>query len=248
VSACFFSIDHIETSPQFKKNFTRERSGVGMTFSILALDRENKLMGGAAATGNLCVGGWVLRADARAGVTASQGIRPSTVLGVKALEDLARGEKGPDIVRKLSRLDSGRAGRQLSVLDQSGRVGLYSGRENLPYSGGQLHDGLVVSGNMLVGQAVIQAMVDTYRNSTLPLAEILLECLAAGAEAGGDFRGLQSAALIIVSHEQVPLDLRIDDHSDPIGALKNLYSKTRAPEYCRWIENLPTLARPEITR
>jgi uncharacterized Ntn-hydrolase superfamily protein len=62
-----------------------------MTFSILALDRENKLMGGAAATGNLCVGGWVLRADARAGVTASQGIRPSTVLGVKALEDLARG-------------------------------------------------------------------------------------------------------------------------------------------------------------
>lgn len=219
-----------------------------MTFSILALDRENNLMGGAAATGNLCVGGWVLRADARAGVTASQGIRPSTILGVKALEKLARGENGPDIVQQLSRSDTGRAGRQLSVLDRNGCVGLYSGQENLPYFGGQLHDGLVVSGNMLVGEAVILAMVDTYQNSAEPLAETLIDCIAAGAEAGGDFRGLQSAALLIVSHEEVPVDLRIDDHCDPIGALKNLYSKTRAPEYCQWIKSLPTLARPEITR
>lgn len=218
-----------------------------MTFSILALDKESKLMGGAAATGNLCVGGWVLRADARAGVAATQGVQPSTILGVMTIESLTRGEKAPDIVKKLSLADTGRAGRQLAVLDRYGGVGLFSGQDNLPYYGGKLHDGLVVSGNMLAGREVIQTMVDTYQQSTLPLAEALIQCLAAGAEAGGDYRGLQSAALIVVSHNEVPLDLRIDDHTDPIAALKDLYAKTQAPGYCQWTKSLPTLAHPEIT-
>ena len=216
-----------------------------MTFSMLVRDPDSGAFGGAAATGNLCVGAWVLRGDARAGMTASQGLYPSPIWGPEALKLMAAGRDAAEAVRQVVDTDSGRDVRQLAALDRNGGIGGHSGAGNLDYCGHVAGENLIAVGNMLDSPAVLEGMVEAFASATGPQPARLIAGLAAGAAAGGDFRGLLSAAILVVSPDAPPLDLRIDHAADPIGALRALYDRTCDPAYQDWLAGIPTLNDPE---
>ncbi len=216
-----------------------------MTYSILAQDPGTGAFGGAAATGALCVGGWVLRGDSRAGMSASQGAAPSTLWGEDALALMRAGTSAAQTVEHLTQADRGAHWRQLATLDRDGHTACHTGAQNTDWKGALIAPGLVVAGNMLAGPQVIEALRDTYLSATGPLAERLLAALAAADAAGGDVRGLQSAALLVVSDDAPPLSLRIDWAADPIGALEVLYARSQSGEYAAWLPTVPTRNDPE---
>lgn len=216
-----------------------------MTFSILAQDCSTGAFGGAAATGALCVGGWVLRGCARKGMSASQGAAPSTLWGEDVLERMQTGTSAAQAVAEITAADAGRAWRQLAALDPRGGVGCHTGAQNSPWHGSLLAPGLVVSGNLLAGPQVLGALRDGFVAATGPLALRLLAALTAAERAGGDIRGLQSAALLVVAEDAPPLTLRIDWAERPVAALHDLYRRSQQGAYAAWLPCVPTRADPE---
>lgn len=215
-----------------------------MTYSILARDAKTGILGGAAATGSLCVGGWVLRGLAGVGMSASQGTAPSTLWGDGVLALMRDGESAENAVAAMVSPDEGRDYRQLSALDASGGTGAFTGAASVPAAGARQGDGLVVAGNLLTGEAVLDAARDAYLSSALPFAERLLAALDAGAAAGSDSRGLQSAALLVLSPDAAPLTLRIDLSDAPLAALRALYERSQSQPYAGWCDVVPTLNAP----
>jgi len=215
-----------------------------MTFSLLARDPGTGAFAGAAATGNLCVGGWVLRGDSRWGMSASQGAAPSTLWGEDAIQRLGQGMPAEPTVAAITGADAGRAFRQLSVLDASGGTSAFTGTGNTEWRGAICEQDLVVAGNLLAGPEVLQALADGFRSAKGPLPERLIAALRACAAAGGDTRGLQSAALLVLSDDAPPLTLRIDFAENPIGALEDLLGKTREKSYSDWLPTVPTRTDP----
>lgn len=216
-----------------------------MTFSLLARDPETGALGSVSATGNLCVGAWVLRGDPRGGLTASQGRTPSTLWGEDALTLLCA---NVDPVRAVSEVidgDSGRETRQLAVLDLRGMAAAFDGAENHPFSGHRVGEGWVVSGNWLRSRAVIDEVARSYVEARGPFAERLLAAMAAGVAAGSDTRGTLSAALLVVAPDRPPLSLRVDWDERPVERLHTLYERTLEPGYSAWLDSLPTRKRPE---
>jgi uncharacterized Ntn-hydrolase superfamily protein len=216
-----------------------------MTFSILARDPHSNAIGGAAATGSLCVGGWVLRGDARIGVSASQGMSPSTLWGENVLTGMATGLSAEMAVQDVTQADKGRAYRQLTALGLTGNGAAFSGGQNLPEIADRVFPDGVVAGNMLTGEDVVDAMVQTYLKASGTFARRLLASLRAAQDVGGDTRGLSSAALLILSTDHAPLSLRIDYHEDPLTALDDLYIRATTGDYATWSQQVPTLSNPE---
>lgn len=211
-----------------------------MTFSILARDPDTGAFGGAAATGSLCVGGWVLRGDLRAGMSASQGAAPSTLWGEEVLQQMGAGLNAGEAVKQVTSRDNGREHRQLSALDLHGTTGAYTGTENQDTKGSLDFTNGIAAGNMLGGNEVLPAMVEAFSAADSGFAERLLASLTTARNAGGDYRGLLSAALLVLHPEQPPLTLRIDFHEeDPIGALCHLYQKATTGEYAQWVRQVP---------
>lgn len=215
-----------------------------MTFSLLARDPETGDLGGVAATGNLCVGGWVLRGDARGGLTASQGLSPSTLWGEDALAALVAGETASDAVSSVTSGDPGRDARQIAALSREGRTAGFDGAANKPFTGHLAGDGWIVSGNWLVSAEVIENAAETFAGTTGLLAERLLAAVAAGAASGSDRRGTLSAALLVVGADRPPLSLRVDHDPSPINRLRALYDLTCAEDYHAWLATLPTRSAP----
>lgn len=215
-----------------------------MTLSVLCRDAERGHMGGAAATGSLCVGGWVLRGDAASGLSASQGSLPSTIWGTDCLARMARGIPAPDAVAQVAQADPGRGQRQLAALDPSGRTGAFTGESSVPASGARQADALVVAGNMLASGDVLDAAAEGLRATRGVLARRLLAALRSAARAGGDRRGLASAALLVVGPDIPPLTLRIDRSGTPLDDLSSLLGAATSGDYARWVASLPTLADP----
>lgn len=219
--------------------------GETMTFSILALDRQRGVIGGAAATGNLAVGAWVLAIEARAGGVASQGLSVSPLWKDRAMAGLRRGDSADLLVRTIVETDQGRGSRQLAVLDRHGRTAAWTGDDNHDVKGHRSGEDYVIAGNWLGDDGVLTAMESAFlAGREQDFGERLLAVLDAGIRAGGDHRGMQSAALRIVSEREPPLDLRIDDDPDPLGRLASLYAKTRGPAYAAWLKTLPTVEDP----
>lgn len=216
-----------------------------MTFSILAQDLGTGALGGAAATGSLCVGGWVLRGDSRSGLSASQGAAPSTMWGEDVLAHMMSGASADEAVAAVTASDRGRDWRQLSALDRAGRAVCHTGMQNTDWKGALTAPGLVVSGNLLAGPQVLEALRDCYLGTSGTLAERLLAALKAAEAAGGDTRGLQSAALLVVSDEAPPLSLRIDWATDPVTALHDLHARSQSGAYAAWLPRVPTRNDPE---
>ena len=215
-----------------------------MTYSILARDPETGAFGGAAATGSLCVGGWVLRGRAGVGMSASQGASPSTLWGDEALVRLGAGDSAEATVAALTGADAGRAFRQLSVLG-TGDAAAFTGAENTPRTGDMIFDHGVAAGNLLSSDEVVPATVEAYLTGAGSFSERLLAALFAGRSAGSDKRGLLSAALLVVSPHHAPLTLRVDYHEDPVSALAALHDRATSGEYAFWARQVPTLADPE---
>lgn len=215
-----------------------------MTFSLLARDPESGAIGGAAATGNLCVGAWVLRGKAGVGMSASQGHFPSTLWGETVLDEMAKGATPTQAVHDVVTPDQGREARQLLALDQTGQAGVFSGKENVPTVSELVKPGIGAAGNMLSDASVIKALVSGYETQQGSFLRKLLAGLVAGAEAGGDARGLMSAAILILSENHPPIDLRVDLSDDPLGALSDLVRRVEGREYAQWMQALPTTSDP----
>lgn len=216
-----------------------------MTISILAIDEKTGRMGGAAATGSLCVGGWVLRGRADSGMSASQGTAPSTLWGEDVLLRMTGGMGAAEAVAAVTGADAGRAHRQLAALDTKGGTGAFTGAESVAHAGALEQPGVVVAGNMLAGPEVIEAALDGYRAAAaMPFPERLMGALGAAAAAGGDARGLLSAALLVVGRDMAPLTLRIDHSVNPLAALADLYLVSQSDPYHGWTRVVPVLDDP----
>lgn len=217
-----------------------------MTFSILARDPDTGAIGGAAATGSLCVGGWVLRGDLRAGMSASQGAAPSTFWGEDVLRHMRDGSDPDKAVNDVTSGDKGRAYRQLAAIGLAGDVASFTGDENQVVRGSLIFGGGIVSGNMLGSDTVLGAMADAFTASEQDFDRRLLVALKAARDAGGDFRGLLSAAMLVLHPDRPPLSLRIDYHpDDPIGSLDHLFRKATTGDYADWTRQVPVLSDRE---
>ena len=168
-----------------------------MTFSILARDEKTNEIGGAAATGSFCVGGWVLRGSLNAGLSASQGASASTLWGEQTLDFLESGLNARDAIYKVVNADEGKEHRQLSCMTLDGDTFSFTGNQNTNEYFHHAENNLVVAGNMLSSKNVISEMVSYFKDSSGNLATRLVDALKKGEEAGSDIRGLKSSSLLV---------------------------------------------------
>ncbi len=217
-----------------------------MTFSILARDPQTGAIGGAAATGSYCVGGWVLRGSLTAGISASQGASTSTLWGEDVLAAMQRGQCAAEAVASVTLSDSGRAFRQLAAVDLRGNTGVFTGDRNTPETGSRVFEGGVTAGNMLARADVVDTLAETFQSTHGAFSQRLLTALRAAQTRGGDRRGLFSAALLVLHPDHAPLTLRVDHHpTDPIGALTDLHRLATTGDYARWLGHVPVLSDKE---
>jgi uncharacterized Ntn-hydrolase superfamily protein len=215
-----------------------------MTWSIIARDAETRAFGVAVTTKFFAVGALCPHAGSGIGALATQALVNPT-FGPQGLRLLAEGKPAVAVVDTLIAGDPGREARQLHVMDAQGGIAAHTGAQCVPWCGHRIGDGFSVAGNMLVGAAVIDDTAAAYRaGARLAFAERLIGALEAGQRAGGDKRGKQSAALIIHSGEVYPyLDLRVDDHPEPLLELRRLYQEAQR-YYLPFLQFLPSRASP----
>jgi uncharacterized Ntn-hydrolase superfamily protein len=200
------------------------------TFSIVACDLEAGQWGVATQSKFLAVGSIVPWAVPGVGAVATQALA-NPRYGPDGLALLAEGLSAEEVVARLTEGDDGRAERQLGVVDARGGSATYTGGGCLDWAGGIAGPRFAAQGNILVGEETVAALATTFTATQgRPLAERLLECLAAAQTAGGDKRGQQSAALLVVEKDggyggltDTLVDLRTDDHEQPIVELARLY-------------------------
>lgn len=199
-----------------------------MTFSIVARDANTGELGIAVQSKFLAVGVVVPWAKAGVGAIATQSLA-NTSYGPRGLELLASGLSASQTLERLLADDEGRATRQVGIVDLRGEPATYTGEECFSWAGGKVGADYACQGNILVGEETVLAMARTFETGAGPLCERLLTALAAGQAAGGDSRGQQSAALLVVRHNagyggfnDRMIDLRVDDHLRPIEELGRL--------------------------
>jgi len=215
-----------------------------MTWSILARDAATGAFGVAVTTKFFAVGAGCPHAMSNAGALATQALINPT-LGPRGLRLLAERVPARAIIETLLASDQGRETRQLHVLDANGRAAAHTGRDCVAWCGHLIRTGFSVAGNMLAGPKVIEDTAGAYEAAAhLPFAERLIGALDAGQAAGGDKRGKQSAALKIYAGEEYPwLDIRVDDHPEPLVELRRLYEEARR-RYLVFHRFLPTRNDP----
>ena len=197
-----------------------------MTWSIVARDADGTF-GVAIASRFFAVGALCVHTRRGVGALSTQALM-NPLYGPAGLELLAEGVPPDEVVARLTDADEGRAQRQLHVIAASGRGAAYTGKHCIDWCGHRVHDDFSVAGNMLVGTDVLDATAAAYAaGARLPFAERLIAAMEAGERAGGDKRGKQAAALRIHGDEDYPsLDLRVDDHDEPLAELRRLYDKS----------------------
>ena len=212
------------------------------TFSIVAFDPRKEELGVAVQSKFLAVGAIVPWARAGAGAVATQAMANFNY-GPRGLDLMSRGKTAEETLRALISSDDEREHRQLGVVDARGRAATFTGSECFEWAGGVAGEHYAAQGNILVGRETVEAMAKTFEASAGDLAGRLLAALDAGQAAGGDSRGKQSAALLVVKegggyggNNDRLLDLRVDDHPEPIRelvrirALHTLYFGETRPE------------------
>ncbi|WP_428485141.1 DUF1028 domain-containing protein [Rhodopila sp.] len=195
-----------------------------MTWSILARDPATGALGAAVATRFFAVGALAIHVEGGVAALATQAlINPMyAVLGMPRLRD----QQAPDtVISRLLAADAGRDHRQIHVLHHDGRIAAHTGADCVGWCGSVSGKDVSVAGNMLAGPAVVSHTLAAFQAAVGPLAERLLTALEAGEAAGGDARGKQSAALKICTRDPYPdLDIRADDHPDPLRELRRLHA------------------------
>ena len=207
------------------------------TFSIVAFDPATNEWGIAVASKYLAVGSAVSWAKAGVGAVATQA-SVNVLLGNAALELMGKGKNAKEALDELIKADAGREIRQIGVVDKNGMTANYTGAKCNPWAGAKAGKNYTCQGNLLTGPEVLDSMAKGFEETKGSLGFRLLFSLAAGEKAGGDKRGKQSAALLVVKPNGGPnslgdrwLDFRVDDHPNPIDELirvANLTSRFKA--------------------
>ena len=199
-----------------------------MTFSIVARDPTTGDLGIAVASKFLAVGAVVPHARAVVGAIATQALA-NVRYGPDGLALLAQGARAAEVLARLTAQDEGCDHRQAGVVDAAGGSATYTGRGCISWAGGRTADGVAAQGNLLAGASVVDALIETYLASHDAFPERLLAGLQAADEQGGDRRGRESAALLVVREaggygggSDHWMDLRVDDHPAPIAELSRL--------------------------
>jgi len=198
------------------------------TFSIVALDPATGELGVATQSKFLAVGAVVPWARANVGAIATQSWA-NTSYGPKGLDLLEQGLSPQEVLDRLLEEDPDREFRQVGIVDFQGRSATFTGSECFPWAGGRSGPYYACQGNILVSEDTVIAMEQTFNETGGELADRLIAALQAGQKAGGDSRGQQSAALLVVKDKggyggfnDIYIDLRVDDHSSPIDELARL--------------------------
>jgi uncharacterized Ntn-hydrolase superfamily protein len=231
------------------------------TYSIAACDLDAGHWGVATQSKFLGVGSVVPWAEPDAGAVATQAYA-NPRYGPQGLALLREGLSAEDVVERLTAADDGRDHRQLGIVDREGRAATYSGAECLDWAGGRTGECYAAQGNILVSAATVDAIAETFEASSAPLGERLLECLDAAQAAGGDRRGQQSAALLVVERDggyaglsDEVINLRVDEHPRPLEELRRIYElhqaifgTTPAEEWVDVDDDLATELRERLAR
>lgn len=214
-----------------------------MTWSIVARDRTGAL-GVAVASRFFAVGALCPHARSDAGALATQAL-VNPHYGPAGLDLLAQHRDPQRIIEELIARDPGRDVRQVHLVDVQGRVAAYTGTQCIDWCGHILAEDFSVAGNMLSGARVLEDTANAYRDHPdLDFAERLIAAMEAGEAAGGDKRGKQAAALRVVTTEIYPaLDLRVDDHPEPLAELRRLHDKS-LERFQPFVACLPSRANP----
>ena len=214
-----------------------------MTWSIVARDASGAF-GVAVASRFFAVGALCPHARSGVGALSTQALVNPTYAR-PALDLMAEGVPPAEVVRVLTAADDGRESRQFHAIDVQGRTAAHTGSSCIDWCGHRAGNGYSVAGNMLAGPQVVDETAAAYEsNGALTFAERLLAALAAGEAAGGDKRGKQGAALLVYTTEDYPfLDLRVDDHVEPIVELKRLYDMS-LDRFQPFLACVPSKARP----
>jgi uncharacterized Ntn-hydrolase superfamily protein len=201
------------------------------TYSIAAYDPESQQWGVATASRALAVGNCVPWARAGIGAIATQSA-VNVTFGSKGLELLAEGKSAEETLKILVESDKGKELRQLAIVDGKGNVAHFSGKLCGAWFGAKVGKNYVCIGNILTGEEVVTAMAKAYEEAKGPFAWRLMAALEAGEKAGGDKRGKQAAAILVVRKESGPngfgdryVDLRVDDHETPVQELARVLAK-----------------------
>jgi uncharacterized Ntn-hydrolase superfamily protein len=205
-------------------------SPIVSTYSIVACDLEAEQWGVAVQSKFLSVGSVVPWAEPHVGAVATQAYA-NPRYGPQGLTLLRGGLSAQEVVDRLTEADDGRDHRQLGIVDGKGAAATYTGSECMDWAGGRTGTGYAAQGNILVSGETVDAMAESFEASVgRPLAERLIDCLAAGQAAGGDSRGQQSSALLVVERDggyaqmsDVVVELRVEDHERPIEELRRIY-------------------------
>ncbi len=210
-----------------------------VTWSLLFQDKASGRIAIAVATKFFAVGARVPFIEPGKGALCTQALL-NPLYGPDGLRLIRAGVGAQDVVRLLTDADAGRAHRQLHVLGADGKFAAWTGAECVPWCGHWIGDDFSVAGNMLAGPQVVAETVRYFReNGSMPLPRRLIAALKAGEKVGGDKRGKQSAALVIYGQEDYSeLDLRVDDHVEPLLELARLEAASRE----RWTHFRPFLA------
>jgi uncharacterized Ntn-hydrolase superfamily protein len=232
------------------------------TYSIVACDLEAREWGVAVQSKFLAVGAGVPAAEPEVGAIATQALA-NFRYGPDGLALLRKGLSAEETVASLTEADEGRDQRQIGVVDALGKAATYTGSACLEWAGGIVGDGYAAQGNILVSEDTVAALARTFEGTMgKPLARRLIACLEAAQAAGGDRRGQQSAALLVVRKDggymgtnDAVADLRVDDHERPIEELARLYElhdllfgKTPREEWLEVDEQLAAELRERLDR
>jgi uncharacterized Ntn-hydrolase superfamily protein len=214
-----------------------------MTWSIVARDPTGAL-GVIVASRFFAVGALCPYALSGVGALSTQAL-VNPLYGMRGLTRLAQGMAPADVVRSLVYPDAGRDHRQVHMVDAEGNIAVHTGVECIDWCGHVTGEGFSVAGNMLAGPQVVEDTAQFYdAGRDLPFAERLIAAMQAGEAAGGDKRGKQAVALLLCTTEAYPaLDLRVDDHPDPLVELNRLYVKS-LERFQPFVACLPSRARP----
>lgn len=211
-----------------------------MTYSIVAREAGTGHLGVAVASRFFAVGAVVPHVAGGVGAIATQAFI-SPLYGTDGLEMLKAGASADEVVAAMTGRDEGAHSRQLHAIDARGGIAAFTGARCVDWAGHVAGEGVSVAGNMLAGPQVLEATLAAYvARGDLPFAERLLAAMEAGELAGGDRRGRQSAALRIHRGEAYPwIDIRADDHGDPLAELRRLLA-VAGERFLHVAETLPT--------
>ncbi len=198
------------------------------TFSLTARCPETGMLGVAISTARPAVGSLAPYVKAGAGAISTQAL-VNPFYGIDGLKLLSEGKNAADVIKLVTAADEDRERRQLAIVDANGNTAAFTGRDTVPWQGHIEGEQFVAAGNMLTGPETLEKMAETFTMlQTEPFEIRMLEALKSAQAAGGDKRGKQSAALYIAADEEYPyIDLRVDDHENPVQELFRIYDVCR---------------------